>query len=105
MRELQLPDQDFHAYYAPLDDDSYDVVMNNAGFNYGKELSAEEKLKLHGTSPQPTLKGKAGGKGKIKGARKVAFSQDSGTSDGRFYLKSVNLKVKKVISSIWTRNK
>lgn len=76
------------------------MVMNDAGFNYGKELSAEERFNLHGRSPQSTLKGKADGKSKVKGARKVVFSEDSvsGTSDGRFYLRSVNLKVKKVIS-------
>lgn len=75
------------------------MVLNNAGFNYGKELSAEERFNLHGRSPQQTFKGKAGGKGKVKGSKKVAFSEDnvSGGSDGRFYLRSVNLKVKKVI--------
>ncbi|XP_066146983.1 ATP-binding cassette sub-family C member 10 [Euwallacea fornicatus] len=90
---LQLPDQDLVSYYISLQDQRFDIVLKDAGFNYGKELTAEEKLNLHGRNPQTSFKGKGGGK--HKGAvKRIDEGGQSGNGD-RFYLKNVNLKVKK----------
>lgn len=89
----KLPDLDLNSYYRPLEEDSYDIVLKEAGFNYGKELSPEERINLHGKNPQKSLKGKGAGKNK-----KVAFDSGEGGSGEteRFYLKGVDLKVRKV---------
>ncbi|XP_050299303.1 ATP-binding cassette sub-family C member 10 isoform X2 [Anthonomus grandis grandis] len=91
---LQLPDMNLAAFYEPLQEDLYDIVLQNAGFNYGKELTAEEKINLHGHNPKKSLKGKGVG----KSSRKVAFDDgqsSSNISPEKFYLRGINLKVRK----------
>ncbi|CAG9765420.1 unnamed protein product [Ceutorhynchus assimilis] len=80
---LQLENLDLITYYKPLEEaDMYDLVMVNAGFNYGKELSDEERSNLH---QRQSRKGK--GRGKNRGVNL--------NPDHPFVLKGLDLKIRK----------
>lgn len=89
--KFQLEDLDLEVFYhgAILTQNS-DILIKNAIFNWGRELTHDEKLKLHAAQ-------KSKGKGKGK---KTLRSDPIQPEDTVFCLYDINLKIRKVISSV-----
>ncbi|XP_030766381.1 multidrug resistance-associated protein 7 [Sitophilus oryzae] len=92
---LQLPELDLNSYYKNLSDDSADIVLNSASFMYGKELSIEEKISLHGEKPKKSKKGKGVGKSTKNVEKKVSFNNGENSLQNQFNLSNLNLKIRK----------
>ncbi|KAJ8922563.1 hypothetical protein NQ315_007593 [Exocentrus adspersus] len=101
-RLLDLPDLDLENYYSKglFDecDDNTEIAIRNGGFSWGKELSRDEKMRLHALSEKTLIKGK--GKGKRSALtidkRKSFESHITDESQGSgFKLQDINLKIRK----------
>ncbi|CAH0561097.1 unnamed protein product [Brassicogethes aeneus] len=99
---LDLPDLNFNQEYNEdllgQSSGNHDIILSNGGYTWGKELSAEEKLKLHDVRKRKLSRGKGAGK-------KSAITLDKRNSVEShileeedsyiFTLSNINLSIKK----------
>ncbi|XP_018573016.1 multidrug resistance-associated protein 7 [Anoplophora glabripennis] len=101
-RLLDIPDLDLEHFYSRrlLDecDDNTEIVIREGGFDWGKELSRAEKMRLHALNEKTSVKGK--GKGKRSALtidKRKSFEShivEEG-EDGGFRLHRLNFKIRK----------
>ncbi|KAJ8945829.1 hypothetical protein NQ318_008713 [Aromia moschata] len=101
-RLIDLPDLDLEQIYSQrlLDeyDDNVEILIANGGFNWRRELNAEEKRRLHALNEKKSVKGKGKGKrsaltiDKRKSVEQHVLEEDGA---GLFKLFHIDFKIKK----------
>ncbi|KAL3266128.1 hypothetical protein HHI36_010314 [Cryptolaemus montrouzieri] len=93
-RLLDLPELDLEVFYNDnlIDDNrNCDIVIRNGSFNWGKQLSSDEKRQLHVQIEKRSIKGK--GRGKNSASASLEASQE--VDQGMFQLVDISIKIKK----------